>query len=399
MNGRHPRIVVGLTGGIAAYKVVSVIRSLVERGCEVHVIPTESALNFIGRATLEAISRNPVHDSIFDGVAEVRHVALGQSADAILIAPATAHSLSALAEGRGDSLLLTTVLASTAPVVVAPAMHTEMWEQAATQANIATIVERGVTVVGPISGRLTGSDTGVGRLAEPDDIVEAVLAALAPQDLMGLRVLISAGGTREPIDPVRFIGNRSTGAMGVALAENAKARGATVTLIAAHLEVPAPRGIRTVAVDTAADMHEAVTREFETADVFISAAAVSDYRLENPSSSKLKKPDGIPVLKLAVNPDILAEVAANKGNRMVVGFAAETEETTLDAVLAAKAKAKGVDLLVGNLVGASRGFGNNSTTIVLVNSEGVRIGDESGSKAHIASRILDRVSRQKDGFR
>ncbi|MEN9740507.1 MAG: bifunctional phosphopantothenoylcysteine decarboxylase/phosphopantothenate--cysteine ligase CoaBC, partial [Actinomycetota bacterium] len=210
MAQRHPRVVVGLTGGIAAYKVVSVIRSLAEHGCDVHVIPTESALNFIGRATLEAVSGNPVHDSIFDGVTEVRHVALGQSADVILIAPATANSLAALAEGRGDSLLLTTVLASTAPLVIAPAMHTEMWEQQSTQANVETLADRGAIFVGPVSGRLTGADSGAGRLSEPQDIVHAVLDSMQPQDLGGVRILITAGGTREPIDPVRFIGNRST---------------------------------------------------------------------------------------------------------------------------------------------------------------------------------------------
>lgn len=399
MTGHQPRIVVGLTGGIAAYKVVSVIRSLVERGCDVHVIPTESALNFIGRATLEAISRNPVHDSLFDGVSEVRHVALGQSADAILIAPATANSLSALAEGRADSLLLTTVLASTAPLVVAPAMHTEMWEHPSTQANLSTLGARGVHVVEPTVGRLTGSDSGAGRLAEPTDIVDAVLSLLTPHDLDGVAVLVTAGGTREPIDPVRFIGNRSTGAMGVALATNARERGATVTLIAAHLEVSPPRGVRLIDVSTAAEMHRAVSQEFGACDVFISAAAVSDYRVVAPSDSKLKKSAGTPRLDLELNPDILSEFARVKGDRFVVGFAAETDESRFDTELARKATEKGVDLLVGNLVGASRGFGNNSTDIVLINSEGVRIDTASGSKAHVAARILDRVSRQKDSAR
>ena len=399
MNGHRPRIVVGLTGGIAAYKVVSVIRDLVERGLDVHVIPTESALNFIGRATLEAISRNPVHDSLFDGVAEVRHVALGQSADAILIAPATAHSLAALAEGRGDSLLLTTVLASTAPVVVAPAMHTEMWESAATVANVATLTDRGIRFVGPAEGRLTGTDSGVGRLADPSEIVEAVLSSLAPRDLDGVNVLITAGGTREPIDPVRYIGNRSTGAMGVALADEAHRRGATVTLIAAHLEVPLPRGVTVVQVGTALEMLDAVRARVESSDVFISAAAVSDYRVVNRSKSKLKKTDGIPTIELELNPDIVATVAETKGDRFVIAFAAETEASNFDSVIADKAVRKGVDLLVGNLVGESRGFGNNDTDIVLVNSEGVLLGEVSGSKAHVAARILDRVSRQKDSAR
>ena len=396
MTGSRPRIVVGLTGGIAAYKVVSVIRALVERGADVHVIPTESALNFIGKATLEAISRNPVHDSIFDGVAEVRHVAMGQSADAVLIAPATANTLAALAEGRADSLLLTTVAASTAPLILAPAMHTEMWEQASTQANIETLVERGVRFVGPEAGRLTGSDTGVGRLAEPEDIVDAVFAAVRVRDLEGLKILITAGGTREPIDPVRFIGNRSTGAMGVALAESARDRGASVTLVAAHLEVAVPRGVRVTQVSTAAELRDAVLAEFPAHDVFISAAAVSDYRVESPATDKLKKSNGIPSITLVENPDILAEVAAKKGDRFVVGFAAETDGSVFDSELSRKAVNKNVDLLVGNLVGESQGFGNIPTSIVLVNSEGVRVDEISGSKTVVANGILDRVSRQKE---
>lgn len=399
MTGQHPRVVVGLTGGIAAYKVVSVIRSLVERGCDVHVIPTEAALNFIGRATLEAVSRNPVHDSIFDGVAEVRHVALGQAADVILVAPATANSLSALAEGRADSLLLTTILASTAPLVIAPAMHTEMWENASTQANIDTLSGRGVRLVGPTVGRLTGADSGVGRLSEPDDIVDAVFAAISPRDFDNTAVLITAGGTREPIDPVRYIGNRSTGAMGVAIAEAARDRGARVTLIAAHLEVPVPRGVTVIQVDTAASLRDVVMSEFGSVDVFIAAAAVSDYRVASPASQKLKKSDGAPVIELVENPDVLAEVARVKGTRYVVGFAAETDTTGFDVELSRKAKSKGVDLLVGNIVGESQGFGNNETAIVLVNSEGVRVDSVSGSKSHVATHILDHVSRQKDSSR
>ena len=399
MTGQHPRVVVGLTGGIAAYKVVSVIRSLVERGCDVHVIPTEAALNFIGRATLEAVSRNPVHDSIFDGVAEVRHVALGQAADVILVAPATANSLSALAEGRADSLLLTTILASTAPLVIAPAMHTEMWENASTQANIDTLSGRGVRFVGPTVGRLTGADSGVGRLSEPDDIVDAVFAAISPRDFDNTAVLITAGGTREPIDPVRYIGNRSTGAMGVALAEAARDRGARVTLIAAHLEVPIPRGVTVIQVDTATSLRDAVMSEFGSADVFIATAAVSDYRVASPASQKLKKSAGAPVIELVENPDVLAEVSLVKGTRYVVGFAAETDTTGFDGELVRKAKSKGVDLLVGNIVGESQGFGNNETTIVLVDGEGTRVDSVTGNKSHVASRILDHVSRQKDGSR
>lgn len=399
MDGLRPHVVVGIAGGIAAYKAVSVIRELVERGADVHVIPTETALQFIGKATLEAISRNPVYESIFDGVAEVRHVALGQSADAILIVPATANTLSALADGRANSLLLTTALASTAPLIVAPAMHSEMWENESTQHNVETLAARGIQFVGPVSGRLTGSDSGIGRLADPTDIVNAVLAATSPRDLSGRHVVITAGGTREPIDPVRFIGNRSTGAMGVALAENARSRGATVTLIAAHLEVPTPRGVRVVSVSTAEEMFTAVQGEFEACDVFISAAAVSDYRVTQSSSTKLKKRDGIPELTLVENPDILATMASRKGDRFIIGFAAETDTESFESTLAEKARSKGVDLLVGNIVGESRGFGNNETDIVLVNSEGVLVASESGSKSRLAAVILNRVSRQKDSAR
>ena len=253
MTTRLPRVIVGLTGGIAAYKVVTVIRRLVERGCDVDVIASESALNFVGSATIEAISRNPVNVGLFDGVSEVRHVSLGQSADVILIAPATANTLSNLADGRADSLLLTTVLASACPIVVAPAMHTEMWDNDATVANVQTLVNRGFVFVGPDTGRLTGSDSGTGRLADEDRIVDTVLAQLIAPDFNGVTAVVTAGGTREPIDPVRYIGNRSTGEMGVRLAEALTRRGAEVILIAAHLEVTVPRGIRVVGVSTATD--------------------------------------------------------------------------------------------------------------------------------------------------
>ncbi|MBX9718130.1 MAG: bifunctional phosphopantothenoylcysteine decarboxylase/phosphopantothenate--cysteine ligase CoaBC, partial [Microbacteriaceae bacterium] len=231
-------VVLGITGGIAAYKAVGVARAFVVAGHDVHIVATEGALRFVGRPTLEAISRNPVHTDLYECVAEVRHVALGQRADLIVIAPATAHTIASLAAGLAGDLLGTTVLASSAPLVIAPAMHTEMWEHPATVANIATLRSRGVTIVGPDSGRLTGTDVGPGRMSEPEAIAAAALAVVGPHDLVGRRILISAGGTREPLDPVRFLGNRSSGRQGVALAEAALARGATVTLVAAHLEVP-----------------------------------------------------------------------------------------------------------------------------------------------------------------
>ncbi|MDA7716006.1 bifunctional phosphopantothenoylcysteine decarboxylase/phosphopantothenate--cysteine ligase CoaBC, partial [Pontimonas sp.] len=241
-----PRIVVGVTGGIAAYKAVSLVRALVKRGATVTVIPTESALRFVGRPTWEAVSRNPVATELFDDVATVRHVSLGQQADLIIIAPATAHSIASLASGLAGDLLGTTVLASQAPILLAPAMHTEMWEHASVQANIDTLISRGVHVLGPASGELTGGDIGVGRMVEPEDIAEAAWALFVPQTLLGKTVLISAGGTREPLDPVRFLGNRSTGEMGVELARAAQVRGAEVVLVAAHLEVSAPSGVEVV---------------------------------------------------------------------------------------------------------------------------------------------------------
>lgn len=396
MTDRRPRIVVGLTGGIAAYKVVGVIRELVRRGGDVTVVPSESSREFIGQATLEAISRNPVHYSLFDDVAQVRHVALGQSADAVLVAPATANTLSALAEGRADSLLLTTVLASSAPLIVAPAMHTEMWENAATRANVETLTDRGVIVVEPAAGELTGGDFGRGRLAEESDIVEAVWSALQPRDLAGVNVLITAGGTREPIDPVRFIGNRSTGHMGVACAIVARDRGATVTLIGAHLEVAVPAGITSVAVSTASEMHAAVMERVDQCDVFLAVAAVSDFRVLNSSFQKIKKADGVPELVLAENPDILRDVVAASTGAFVVGFAAETDVANFEKLVSAKAISKGADLLVANLVGESRGFGSVPTSTLMLNNAGSVLDALDGSKIAVASRIFDLVSRQKE---
>ena len=249
-------IVVGVTGGIAAYKAVNVIRSLVLAGHDVHVIPTDAALRFVGRPTFEAISRNPVHSDLYEGVAEVRHVAMGHAADLIVVAPATANTIAKLANGLADDLLTNSILASTAPLVIAPAMHTEMWQHPATAANIALLRERGATIVGPAVGQLTGADAGPGRMAEPDEIVAAVLATVGARDLEGKHILITAGGTREAIDPVRFIGNRSSGKQGVALATAAAARGATVTLVAANLEVDAPPSVAVVRVVSTLELEE-----------------------------------------------------------------------------------------------------------------------------------------------
>jgi phosphopantothenoylcysteine decarboxylase/phosphopantothenate--cysteine ligase len=387
-------IVVGITGGIAAYKAVGVVRALVLAGHDVHVVPTEAALRFVGRPTLEAISRNPVHSELYDGVAEVRHVAIGQAADLIVIAPATANSIAKLATGLADDLLGNTVLASTAPLVIAPAMHTEMWANPATAANIATLRERGVTVVGPASGQLTGSDSGPGRMAEPDEIVAAALGVIRPRDLSGKRILVTAGGTREPLDPVRFIGNRSSGRQGIAIAAAAAARGASVTLIGANLEVPVPASVQVVPVSSTSELKAAVTSAASQADIIVMAAAVADYRPETVAGDKIKKEATGDRLSLTLvkNPDILAGLAASRHpGQTIVGFAAETESDPgrLLELGRQKIARKGADYLVLNTVGWSQGFATESNSIVVVNSAGVIVSEATGSKSSVADRILD----------
>ncbi|MBO0982562.1 bifunctional phosphopantothenoylcysteine decarboxylase/phosphopantothenate--cysteine ligase CoaBC [Rathayibacter sp. SD072] len=396
-------VVVGITGGIAAYKAVGVVRALVLEGHDVHVVATEAALRFVGKPTLEAISRNAVHTELYEGVAEVRHVAIGQAADLIVIAPATAHTLAKLATGLADDLLGNTVLASTAPLVVAPAMHTEMWANPATVANVETLRSRGVHLVGPAVGQLTGTDSGAGRMEEPATIVAEALAVHrrttgAKRDLEGLRVLVTAGGTREPLDPVRFVGNRSSGRQGVALALAAAARGASVTLLAANLDIEAPRGVTVVAVGTALELREAALSASADADIVVMAAAVADYRPADVSESKIKKEqqgDRL-VLELVKNPDILAEIAAARsGNQLVVGFAAETEPDR-EAMLAlgrAKIARKGCDLLVLNRVGWTEGFQSDSNSVVVLDRAGDIVIEASGTKASVADRVLDVVAR------
>jgi phosphopantothenoylcysteine decarboxylase/phosphopantothenate--cysteine ligase len=395
-------VVVGVTGGIAAYKAVAVIRELVLAGHDVHVVATEHALRFVGRPTLEAISRNPVHTDLYEGVAEVRHVAIGQAADVIVIAPATANTIAKLAVGIADDLLGSTVLASRAPLVVAPAMHTEMWQHPATVANAALLRERGVTIVGPASGQLTGQDSGPGRMSEPADIVAATLAAAGPRELSGLRFVVSAGGTREPIDPVRYIGNRSSGRQGIEVAIAARDRGADVTLVAAHIDVAPPTGVRLVSVGTAEELRQTMLAEAASADVVIMAAAVADYRPLRVSTTKLKKDEQGDQLDVTLirNPDILAELtAARRAGQTYVGFAAETEpdQEALLALGRAKAERKGVDLLVVNRVGWTEGFGADVPNHVLVVDATGSIRDESeGSKSLVAGRVIDVVQRVRN---
>jgi phosphopantothenoylcysteine decarboxylase/phosphopantothenate--cysteine ligase len=392
------RIVVGITGGIAAYKAVGVVRGFVLAGHDVQVVATEHALRFVGKPTLEAISRNIVHTDLYEAVAEVRHVSIGQSADLIVIAPATANSLAKLAAGLADDLLGNTVLASKAPIVVAPAMHTEMWQNAATVANAATLASRGFHFVGPTSGQLTGTDSGAGRMAEVDDIVAASLAVAAARagsrdDLSGVRVLITAGGTREPLDPVRFLGNRSSGRQGAALAQAAASRGAEVTVVAAHVEVQLPENVTVVSVETAAQMSEAVDQAAAAHDVIIMAAAVADYRPASVSDSKIKKESvgDTLTLELVKNPDILAGVAARaRPDQLVVGFAAETAETEASLLELGRAKIarKGCDYLVVNRVGWTQGFATEGNTVTVLDRAGSIVIEARGTKLSVADEIL-----------
>ncbi len=388
-------IVVGITGGIAAYKAVGVVRALVLAGHSVQVVATDAALRFVGRPTLEAISRNPVHTDLYEGVAEVRHVAIGQAADLIVVAPATANSIAKLAAGLADDLLGNTILASTAPVLLAPAMHTEMWQHPATVANVSLLRQRGVHFVGPASGQLTGTDSGPGRMAEPDEIVDAAVAVMAKKgDLAGRSILITAGGTREPLDPVRFVGNRSSGRQGVALAIAAAARGAEVTLIAAHLEVATPPGVTVAHVGTALELEAAAREAATSADVVIMAAAVADYRPESVTAGKIRKETQGDTLDLRLvrNPDILKSLTAERRDGQVfIGFAAETESDAKKLLELGRAKIerKDSDFLVLNTVGWTEGFATEGNTVVIVNKAGDIVGEASGSKLTVADRILD----------
>lgn len=398
MTDKVLRIVVGVTGGIAAFKAVGVIRAFVKDGHHVDVVATAAALEFVGRPTLEAMSRNPVHVGLYDDVAQVRHVALGQQADVIVIAPATANTLANIAHGMASDLLGNTVLARRGPLIVAPAMHTEMWTNPATASNIETLRSRGVLVVGPGTGALTGDDSGEGRMSEVEEIVDAVYAAVSTEDrpLEGKRVLISAGGTREPLDPVRFLGNRSSGAMGVALAQEAQRLGARVTLVAAHIEVDVPAGVEVHAVSTALHLSNEMMALSRNADVVIMAAAVADFRPEHMSPEKLKKSDlgESTSISLVQNPDVLAALGAQPRTFTLVGFAAETASTdeALIELATAKLHTKKCDFVVANRVGDDIGFGEAKTTVNVINATGRIIESATGTKASVARAILKAIS-------
>ncbi|MDP9695030.1 UNVERIFIED_ORG: phosphopantothenoylcysteine decarboxylase/phosphopantothenate--cysteine ligase [Arthrobacter globiformis] len=400
------RIVLGVGGGIAAYKVASLLRLFTETGHDVTVIPTEAATRFVGVATWEALSGNPVTNSVFDDVDQVKHVRLGHEADLIVVAPATADLLARAATGQANDLLTNTLLMARGPVLFAPAMHTEMWQHAATQANVETLRSRGVAVLEPASGRLTGSDSGPGRLPEPEAIFEAAMALAhglqVDAPLAGRTVTISAGGTREPLDPVRFLGNRSSGKQGVALAAAARDAGATVRLVAAHMEVPAPAGVELIAVETALQLREVMLAAAAGSDVVIMAAAVADFRPAEVSGSKIKKRDDTadPVITLVRNPDILQELVevrdAAGSSQLVVGFAAETGDEQGDVLsyAEAKLKRKGCDLLVVNHVGADKVFGQDNNSVVILSRAGSEPQSASGSKQDVAAIVIDRVGSE-----
>ena len=387
------KVILGITGGIAAYKATSIIRLLTEAGHEVKVIPTANALRFIGATTLEALSHNSVDPDLYTDVAEVKHVELGQSADLVIVAPATAAFLARYASGLADDLLLNTLLATKAPVLVAPAMHTEMWQNPTTARNVETLRRDGVHVLNPDTGRLTGSDSGVGRLPEPEQIVADALALLQPKDLAGKRVVVTAGGTQEPIDPVRFIGNRSSGKQGIALAAAAKARGAEVTLIGANIAPLA--GVANVTVSSVAELASAISTAMAEADVLIHAAAVSDYRVASPSEIKLKKAElgSKLTLELIENPDLLIEaVEAKRVGQIIVGFAAETASSSADLLERAKHKLarKGCDLIVANDVSGGRVFDAEENSVFILGKSGAST-EFGGSKSAVANAVLDAI--------
>ncbi|OBJ91803.1 phosphopantothenate synthase [Mycobacterium gordonae] len=401
------RVIVGVSGGIAAYKACTVVRQLTEAGHRVRVIPTDSALRFVGAATFEALSGEPVRTGVFQDVPEVPHVRLGQQADLVVVAPATADLLARAVAGRADDLLTGTLLTARCPVMFAPAMHTEMWLHPATVDNVATLRRRGAVVLEPASGRLTGADSGAGRLPEAEEITTLAHLLLErhdalPYDLAGCKVLVTAGGTREAIDPVRFIGNRSSGKQGYAVARVAAQRGAEVTLIAGHTAgLIDPAGVNVVHVSSAEQLGSAVSKHVPEANVLVMAAAVADFRPTQVATAKIKKSDqGPPTIELVRNDDVLAGAVQARSHgqlpnmRAIVGFAAETGDANGDVLFHARAKLrrKGCDLLVVNAVGDGRAFEVDSNDGWLLAADGTESALQHGSKTLMASRIVDAIA-------
>lgn len=392
------RIVLGVTGGIAAYKAASLIRIFTEAGHSVKVIPTQNALRFIGAATLEALSHNAVDPELYTDIESVKHIALAAEADLVVVAPATASFIARTASGVADDLLSNTVLATKAPILIAPAMHSEMWLNPATQANVSLLKNRGIAVLTPAVGRLTGDDSGIGRLPEPEHIADSALSLLTLKDFAGKRILVSAGGTHEPIDPVRFIGNRSSGKQGIAIARRAAARGAQVTLIGANIEPISGSNLDFVAVETTEQLSRAL-ENIQDYDALIMAAAVADFRVAEPANSKLKRSElgSRHSIELVANDDLLARAVAQKEQLnldcLIVGFAAETakDDSDLRKLAAHKLMSKGCDLLVANDVSNGKVFASENNEVIIL-AKSAKESRFSGSKTEVADHILDILS-------
>ncbi|MEY3656905.1 MAG: bifunctional phosphopantothenoylcysteine decarboxylase/phosphopantothenate--cysteine ligase CoaBC [Actinomycetota bacterium] len=393
---RGRRIVVGISGGIAAYKAVEVIRRLVDAGAHVTPIMTEDAHRFIGPVTVSALSSEPVHTSLWDDASPIPHTRLGQTADLIVVAPATARVIAAYAMGFSQDLLVATLIATRAQVVICPAMHTEMWEHPSVQDNLALLRSRGVIVVDPQEGRLAGGDIGTGRLADPETILSAIDSVLSSnvRDLEGLSVLVTAGGTREPIDAVRVIANRSSGKQGYAIAEEAQKRGASVTLIST-VDRPSTPGVKIVSVETAQQMLDAVSAHAPGSDVVVMTAAVADFRPVQAAEGKIKKHKGIPEIVLEPTPDILASLGASKpAGQTLVGFAAETNDVLANAK--GKLERKNLDMVVANDVSAPGvGFGHDTNAVSILLANGQHIQVELADKHTIATAVLDSVVKSR----
>lgn len=389
-------MLLGVTGGIAAYKSVLLVRLLTGAGAQVDVVLTDAAGRFVGPDTFAALTGRPAYTSLWERPGEVLHVRLAREAEVVVVAPATANSMARLAHGLADDLLTSVLLEATCPVVLAPAMHTGMWEHPATAENVTTLRSRGVFVVGPASGPLAHGDEGPGRMSEPEEIFAACVAALTPRDLSGRRILVTAGPTHEPIDPVRFIGNLSSGTMGVAIATEAASRGATVTLVLGPSAVEPSPGPEVVRIQTADEMRAAVLDRFNGVDVVIMAAAVADFRPKVIAESKLKKDHGTPEIVLEPTPDILRELSEREGDRILVGFAAETGD--VEAEGRRKLTSKGLDLLVANLVGREgTGFGSDTNEAMLIAADGRDEPMRTWTKAELAEAICARVSGLLEG--
>jgi phosphopantothenoylcysteine decarboxylase / phosphopantothenate---cysteine ligase len=393
------RVLLGVTGGIAAYKAALVARLLSDAGMDVTAVLTDSATRFVGPDTFSALTGRPAYVSLWDRPGEVLHVRLARENDVAVVAPCTANTIAKLAYGLADDLLTSTLLEYDGPLVLAPAMHSGMWGAIVTQTNVATLSSRGVRIVGPVEGPLAHGDSGPGRMSEPAEIADAVFAALRPRDLESARVLVTAGPTHEPIDPVRFIGNRSSGKMGIAIAREAAARGATVTLVLGPATIAPPPAMEVVRVQTADEMHSAVVDRFVAADVLVMAAAVADFRPKAPNESKMKKEAGIPDLMLEPTPDILAELGERRRpGQFLVGFAAETDD--VEDAGREKLRSKRLDALVANAVGRDgTGFGSETNEATILVADGRDVPMHTWSKAALASAVCDLIGRFLTGTR